>query len=80
MRSFKKLFNQKHGLRSVSVTLARPNASLAHAVRETLKLKHDPEVFIEKELLGGAIVSIDDEMVIDGSVRTRIQKLFNAKL
>ncbi|KKU52523.1 MAG: hypothetical protein A3H69_02575 [Candidatus Sungbacteria bacterium RIFCSPLOWO2_02_FULL_47_9] len=80
LRDFRKLYNAKYGLRDVKVTLARPNGGLIQAVQEKLKLKHEPEVEIKKELLGGAVVSIDDEVVIDGSVKSRLQKLFNAKL
>ena len=76
VRDFKKLYNKKHGIKEVKVEIARENKSIINQVKEILKLKQEPEVEIKKEILGGAVVIIDDEMVVDGSIKNRISKIF----
>lgn len=73
---FKKLYNKKHGIKEVKIYMAREEKNVVNQVKEILKLKHEPKVEIRKEMLGGAVVSINDEVVIDGSVKTRISRLF----
>ena len=73
---FKKLYNKKHGIKEVKVEMAREDKNIIHQVKEVLKLKHEPEVEINKDILGGAMVSIDAEVVIDGSIKFRLQKIF----
>ena len=73
---FKKLYNKKHDIKEVRVEMAREDKSIINQVKDILKLKHEPEVEIKKEILGGAVITIDDEVIIDGSIKTRTQKMF----
>src|SRR3989338_5702239 len=73
---FKKLYNKNHGIKEVKVEIAREDKSIINQVKEILKLKQEPEVEIKKEILGGVIVSIDDEVIVDGSIKSRIDNMF----
>jgi len=73
---FKKLYNKKHGIKEVRVEIAREDKSITNQVQDILKLKHEPEVEIKKEILGGAVITIDDEIIVDGSIKTRLQNMF----
>lgn len=77
LRDFKKAYNKQHGIKEVKINLAREEKNVVNQVKEILKLKHEPEVEINKEILGGVVITIDDEVVIDGSIKTRINKLFS---
>jgi F-type H+-transporting ATPase subunit delta len=64
---------------SVTVTSATPvDGALAEQIKKALeqKLKRTVELTLQVDaaLLGGAVIQADD-MVIDGSVRTRLQRL-----
>ncbi|OGZ96015.1 MAG: hypothetical protein A3I44_05680 [Candidatus Sungbacteria bacterium RIFCSPLOWO2_02_FULL_51_17] len=76
VREFKKKYNRARGFRYVEVALAREDAKTIGAIKESMKLAQDPAVVIDKEILGGMIVTVDGEIVVDGSIKTRIQKLF----
>ena len=76
LMDFKKLYNRKNGIREVKIKLARENSNLIEEVKSFLKLKEEPLVEINKEILGGAVITIDDEIIIDGSIKTRIAKIF----
>src|SRR3989338_7631842 len=69
---FKKLYNKKHGIKEVKISLVRNERSVVSKIKEILNLKQEPEVEIKKEILGGAVITIDDEVIIDGSISRRI--------
>lgn len=76
LRDFKKIYNRKNVIREVNVKLARENRNLAAEVKNLLKLKEEPLAEIDDKILGGAVIIIDDEIIVDGSARSRIESLF----
>lgn len=74
----KKQYRKKYGTKDAEIMLARENPEIVTKMRHILKLKEEPRVVIKKEILGGAVITINDEVLIDGSVKTRLQKLFHA--
>lgn len=76
LRDFKKAYNKKHRIKEVKITLAREEKNVVNQVKEILKLKQEPEVEIQKEMLGGVMITIDDEIIVDGNVQSRLQKIF----
>ncbi len=52
-------------------------AALARALNDRLERQADVEIAVDPDILGGAVISIDGE-VIDGSVRGRLQRLHGA--
>ena len=76
VRDFKKLYNKKHGIKEVKVEIAREDKSIINQVKDILKLKHEPEVEIKKEILGGVVITINDEVIVDGSISRRINSIF----
>jgi F0F1-type ATP synthase delta subunit len=76
LQELKKQYRKKHNTKDVEITLARENSKIVSRMQHALKLKTEPRIVIKKEILGGAVVTINDEILIDGSVHARIQKLF----
>src|SRR3989344_849281 len=72
---FKKLYNKKHGIKEVKVEISRDDKNIVREVQEILHLKHEPDVVTNKDILGGVVVTIDNEVIIDGSIKTRLQKI-----
>jgi F0F1-type ATP synthase delta subunit len=75
----KKLERSKGGIHEVVLTSARP---LEKAVVVEIKKKvgegsHIKEV-VDEEVLGGLKILINDEMVIDGTYKTRINRMVEA--
>jgi F-type H+-transporting ATPase subunit delta len=64
----------KATLISASEVDAKQAAKVAEALERKLGRKVDLEVVVDETLLGGAIVRAED-MMIDGSVRSRLQRL-----
>lgn len=73
----KKQYRKKYGTKDVEIMLARENPKIVSQMRHALNLKEEPRVVIKKEILGGAMVTINDEILIDGSIKTRLEKLFS---
>jgi len=76
VHDLKKMYNKKHGIRDVKVEIARDDKNIISHVKDILKLKQEPEVEIKKDVLGGVVITIDDEVVVDGSIKTRLRKMF----
>jgi len=70
-------------IKATLVSATAVDASVAERVKQALKVRLGREVELELEvdpsLIGGAIVQADD-MVIDGSVRTRLEQLARAMI
>ncbi|MDO8600865.1 MAG: F0F1 ATP synthase subunit delta [bacterium] len=77
VQELKKQYREKHDMKDVEIMLARENEKIVIHIQHALKLKEKPSVVIKKETLGGAVVMINDEILIDGSIQTRLQKLFH---
>lgn len=78
LAELKKQYQKKYGTKDVEIMLARENPKIVSQMQHALELKEEPRVVIKKEILGGAVVTINDELLIDGSVKTRLEKLFHA--
>lgn len=77
LQELKKQYRKKYDTKDVEIKLARADKKIVDEVRHTLKLKDEPPVTIRKEILGGAVITINDEILIDGSIQTRLRKLFH---
>lgn len=77
LAELKKQYLKKYGTKDVEIMLARENPKIVSQMQHALNLKEEPRVVIRKEILGGAVITINDEVLIDGSVRTRLKKLFS---
>jgi F0F1-type ATP synthase delta subunit len=60
----------------VAIHIAIQNKKIVSQIQHALKLQEEPRVIIKKEILGGAVITINDEILIDGSIKTRLEKLF----
>lgn len=78
LSELKKQYRKKYGIKDVEIMLARENPKIVSQMQYALKLKEEPRVVIKKDILGGAVITINDEVLIDGSVKTRLEKLFHA--
>ena len=76
LQELKKQYREKYGTKDVEITLARENEKIVSQMQHMLKLKAALRAVIKKEILGGAVMTINDEILIDGSIQTRIRKLF----
>lgn len=78
--AYEKLSLKKQRVRSVRLETASPATDqIKKEIRASLgKNIHITEV-VNKDILGGAKILIDDEILIDGSVRTQIEELFKKK-
>lgn len=79
---FEQLKNEREGVVEAQIESAFPldDASLSQLVGDLerrFKRKVRPQVSVDKELIGGALITVGDE-VIDGSVRGRLQSMASA--
>ena len=80
--SFESLKNEREGVIEAQIESAFPvdDAALAQLVGDLelrFKRKVRPQVTIDRELIGGALITVGDE-VIDGSVRGRLENMASA--
>lgn len=76
LSELKKQYRKKYGTKDVEIALARSDEKITREIQHVLGLKTEPRITIKKELLGGAVITINDEILIDGSIQTRLPKLF----
>lgn len=76
LAELKKQYRKKYGTKDVEIVLVREDKKIISQMQHALKLNEEPRVVIKKEILGGAVVTINDELLIDGSVKTRMEKMF----
>ncbi|MGH6610805.1 MAG: F0F1 ATP synthase subunit delta [Burkholderiaceae bacterium] len=79
---FESLKNEREGVVEAQIESAFPldDASLSQLVGDLerrFKRKVRPQVNVDKQLIGGALIKVGDE-VIDGSVRGRLQNMTSA--
>jgi len=77
LRNIEKLFYKKKGIIKVEVMTARDmKKELESKLRERFGKKADINFVVKPEVVGGIVIKVDDEIVVDASVKRRLDKLF----
>ncbi len=74
-----RLARGKHGVREVTIASARPlTASQAIAAKKFLKPGDMATYALDPALVAGVKIVVNDEMQFDGSLKSKLDALFNA--
>lgn len=77
LRRIEKLFYKKSGIKKIEVTTARDmRKELEPKIRERFGKADEINFSTKPEIVGGVIIKINDETIIDASVKARLQKMF----
>jgi len=77
LREIEKIHRAKHGIHKVEVVSARKiQKEVEPRLRERFGSKAAFYFEINPEVIGGIILRINDELVIDASIKRRIDKIF----
>jgi F-type H+-transporting ATPase subunit delta len=83
-QQYKNLMNSSNGIKKVTIvtTFKLENKDLKNLIKKLeakYETKFEPEIIIDPYLIGGVRIEIDDQ-VLDGSVRSRIDRLKSSLL
>lgn len=71
------LFRKRNGITKVVVVSARDVSSeIKPRLRKRFGKNAEIEFSVRPEIIGGVVVKINDEIVIDASVKRRVEKMF----
>ena len=78
LKNIESLYYKKEGITKVEVVSARVTTKdgVEKALRERFGAKLAVEFSLNPGIIGGIILKINDELVIDASVKRRLEKLF----
>lgn len=77
LRFVERFFYKKNGIAKVEVTTAREaKKEFESELHECFGKKAEISFAVQPEIIGGTIIKINDETLIDASVKRRIDKLF----
>jgi len=76
-RSIDSIWKEKYGVANVTVTSAHPLSEKAHKTLEKMACGAEIIETVDSELIGGAIIRIDDR-IVDGSISGALNSLKNS--
>ncbi|MFY9461995.1 MAG: F0F1 ATP synthase subunit delta [Candidatus Sungiibacteriota bacterium] len=80
MRKLEALYYRREGITKVDVISGRElgefKKEVETALRERFGMNSVIDFSVNREIIGGIILKINDELVIDASVKRRLEKLF----
>ncbi|OHA09470.1 MAG: hypothetical protein A3B37_02090 [Candidatus Sungbacteria bacterium RIFCSPLOWO2_01_FULL_59_16] len=77
LRRFETLLRRERGIRKIEVLAARRELqSVVKKARREFGRRAEIAFAVDPALIGGAVCTIDDEIVIDASVKTQLDRMF----